>query len=40
MMNFIRIFLLILIILGVYLLVTRDRWVPKVVNLILLYEGK
>lgn len=33
-----RIVLLVLIVLGVSLIVTRDRWVPKVVNYILSYE--
>ncbi len=35
MIKFIRIFLLILIIVGCFLLVTRNLWVPKVVNFVL-----
>lgn len=38
-MKFIRIFLLVLIIIGVGLLITQNIWVPKLVNHILAAEG-
>ena len=39
-MKFIRIFLLVLIIIGIGLLFTQKTWVPKVVNYILEHESK
>ncbi len=38
-MKFIRIFLLILIIIGIILIITQKSWVPKLVDRILQYEN-
>lgn len=39
MIRFIRIFLLILIIIGIGLIITHNLWVPKLVDYILRVEG-
>lgn len=38
-MKFVRIFLLVLIIIGIILLLTQNLWVPKIVDMILRYES-